>query len=1037
MNFSAKSVCAAVILLFATAVAAYGGDKIRVACVGNSITYGTGIDDRENMSYPVQLGRMLGDGYSVGNFGNPGSTLLNHGHKPYMKLPEWRAALDFKPDIVVVHLGINDTDPRNWTLYGDEFVGDYVALVDSFKAVNPDVRVILARLTPISATHRRFKTGTRDWREMISDAISDVAKVTGSELIDFGPVLRDRQNLMSDGIHPDAEGAGLMADCVRGAITGDYGGLKLPEIYSDGMVLQRYKPLTINGRADAGSNITVSIAGNVVTATADGRGHWAVTLPPMTEATGLKMSVTDGKRTLNFNDVAVGEVWLASGQSNMEFPLRESKTFIEDTLKANDSMLRLFNMKPRVHTKASEWSEEEKDSVDHLVYYRPAKWQSSTPESAQWFSAVGWYFGKMLRDSLDVPVGIICNAVGGVGTESWIDIESLEHSIPDALINWRKNDYIQPWVQQRAGENTGTSNPKRRHSYEPSYLFSAGIRPLGAYPIAGVIWYQGESNAHNTELHEQYFPLLINSWRHNWNEPELPFIYTQLSSLNRPSWPHFRDSQRRMLETSGATGMAVTSDVGDSLDVHPRDKRPVGDRLGRWALNRVYSMTNITPSGPLPVRAVVTAPGCVEIEMDYGVGMHSSDGSPLRTFEMTETDGLYQSASAEVIGNNRIKLTNMNIKQPKYIRYGWQPFTRANLVNSDNLPASTFKIEVSEADDSEQGIENGVSAAFAGMADGHILKAGGCNFPANPMAPGSVKKFYQAIYEIKTDDAGRIVTEKIGMLPEAMAYGAFVSTPEGLIIIGGTTQDKSLSTVYKINVNEAGQAEVTELPSLPVTIDNAPAALLDGKIYVAGGNVDGKPSNAIFRLDLAHLDKGWSRLKDFPGNPRVQPVMASSANSKGQPRLYLWGGFAGKGDNRPATLDTDGLEFNPEAGKWKQIPAPVAPSGETISTGGGVACTLPDGRIVVTGGVNKDIFLEALQNQAPDYLSHPIEWYRFNSFVLVFDPIKNEWKIAADDPETARAGAAAVVTSEGEVLLIGGELKPRIRTPRISSIVVE
>lgn len=259
------------ILLLLTAVCighdAYGAEPVRVACVGNSITYGLRIDDRETMCYPAQLGRMLGEGYTVGNFGHSGATLLNRGHRPYMKLEEFHSALDFRPDIAVIHLGVNDTDPRDWPQFGDDFVSDYVALVDSFRSVNPDIRIIIANLTPISAKHRRYKSGTRLWRDMVREKIVDVAAVTGSELIDFGDALRDRQNLMPDGIHPDAEGATILAETVRNAISGDYGGLKTPAIYGDGMVIQRNRPIKISGTANAGAEVSVCIGDNISHAT--------------------------------------------------------------------------------------------------------------------------------------------------------------------------------------------------------------------------------------------------------------------------------------------------------------------------------------------------------------------------------------------------------------------------------------------------------------------------------------------------------------------------------------------------------------------------------------------------------------------------------------------------------------------------------------------------------------------------------------------------------------------------------------------------
>ncbi|MCM1071580.1 MAG: GDSL-type esterase/lipase family protein, partial [Alistipes timonensis] len=180
-------------LICAAAICANAATK--VACVGNSITFGMKIADRETNSYPSQLQRMLGDGYEVGNFGHSGATLLNRGHNPYMKLPEFRQALDFRPDIVVVHLGVNDTDPRNWPDFGDGFVRDYLALIDSFKVVNPSVRVILANISPVNATHKRFRSGTRDWRLEVRDAVERVARASGSELIDFETPLLDRRDL--------------------------------------------------------------------------------------------------------------------------------------------------------------------------------------------------------------------------------------------------------------------------------------------------------------------------------------------------------------------------------------------------------------------------------------------------------------------------------------------------------------------------------------------------------------------------------------------------------------------------------------------------------------------------------------------------------------------------------------------------------------------------------------------------------------------------------------------------------------------------
>lgn len=1034
------SLALSLVVAVSSAFAGDSGRKTKVACVGNSITYGYLVENREQNAYPFQLGRLLGDDYEVGNFGKSRSTLLKKGHYPYVEQPEYAAALEFCPDVVIIHLGVNDTDPRNWPNYGDNFVREYVELINSFKAVNPDVRVILANLSPLLPKHPRFRSGTLVWRDRVREAVVRAAEATGAELIDYGETLRDVPNLIPDGIHPDSAGSALMARAAYGALTGNYGGLKLPEVWSDGMVLQRYKPLAVNGTADTGAKIDIRITRaldgkevNRGSAVADNRGQWTATLRPMAEAEGLIMTVTDGKTTRRINDVAVGEVWLASGQSNMEFRLRQSTTFRADSAMFADPRLRLFDMKPRVITDAREWSEADKDSLNRMSYYLPALWKRSSAADAANFSAVAWYFGKMLRDSLDVTVGIICNAIGGSGTEAWIDVETLEHGMPEVLVNWRKNDYLQPWVQQRVGENVGKESTRHRHPYEPTYLFANGIRPLGAFPIAGTIWYQGESNAHNIEVHEGLFRLLVDSWRSNWNQPEMPFLFAQLSSIDRPSWPEFRNSQRLLAEEIPWTAMAVTSDHGDSLDVHPRNKRPVGERLARQALNRVYSMTGLTPSGPKPVEAVRTAPGRVELTMEFGDGMHASDGKALRTFELAGIDGLYYPATATVDGdNNRIIITNMDIKEPRFVRYAWQPFTRANLVNGDNLPASTFKMAVTETPDREEWIDAGVSAAYAGMADGRIIRAGGCNFPGNPMAQGATKKFYSGIYQLERTADG-FTSALIGHLPEGMAYGAAVTTPQGLAIIGGTNAKEALSSAWMLNVDASGNAVLTPLPSLPATVDNMAACYADGKIYVAGGNVDGAPSNALFCLDLSKLSAGWKQLKPFPGNPRVQPVLAAS-DADGKMRLYMWGGFAGKGDGREASLDCDGYAYTPANGKWTPLAAPKGTQGEEVSTGGGTAVTLADGTIYVSGGVNKDVFLEALRNQAPDYLSHPVEWYRFNDLGLVYNPATSQWTIKSQGAENARAGASALVDGSGRIVISGGEIKPRIRTAEILDI---
>lgn len=665
--------------------------RIKVACIGNSITYGYGLPDRATQSYPVQLQKMLGESYQVENFGKSGATLLNKGHRPYMQQDEYHRAIDFAGDIVVIHLGINDTDPRDWPDYRDFFVKDYIALIDSFRVANPEARIMIARLTPIADRHPRFLSGTRDWHGEIQLAIENVARYAGVQLIDFHKPLYPYPFMLTDAVHPDPEGAFVLAQTVYSAITGDYGGLKMPLLYTDNMVLQREVPLTIQGTANAGDQVTVSIADRQMKTKVGPNGKWSVTLPPLKAGEPYTLKISTNQKVLQYHNVLAGEVWLCSGQSNMEFMLKQASTARLDIPRATDQELRLYDMKARWRTNAVEWETTVLDSLNHLQYYKDTEWKECAPETVSDFSAIAYYFGKMLRDSLKVPVGLICNAVGGSPTEAWIDRTSLEYHFPAILKDWTQNDFIQEWVRGRAALNIKKSvNNRQRHPYEPCYLYESGIRPLEQYPIRGIIWYQGESNAHNWEAHEALFKLLVNAWRKNWNDDCLPFYYVQLSSLDRPSWPWFRDSQRRMLNEISDIGMAVSSDHGDSLDVHPTCKQPVGERLARWALNKTY-LKDIVPSGPL-FRSADVRGEKVYLSFDYGQGMRSSDGKSLRCFEVAEFEGIYYPATAEVVGE-QVKVYSKEVRNPRYVRYGWQPFTRANLVNRAGLPASTFRAE--------------------------------------------------------------------------------------------------------------------------------------------------------------------------------------------------------------------------------------------------------------------------------------------------------------------------------------------------------
>ena len=683
-------------LLLTLPLLAVAQEKIKVACIGNSVTYGMTHKNPAETSYPTQLQQMLGKEYEVRNFGHSGATLLSKGYRPYINLPEYKAALEFAPDIAIIHLGLNDTDPRAWPNYRDEFYGDYMNIVKALRDINPKVEVYVCRMTPIFHWHRRFKSGTRDWYWQIQEVIEDIAEYENFELIDLSRYIYHRPDLMPDALHPNEQGAGIIAKQVYSAITNDYGGLSLPAIYSDNMVVQQGKPFVVSGTADAGKEVSVRFGKQRIIKKAAEDGCWEVMFTPM-EADGktYTLTVECGKEKKEYKNLVIGEVWLCSGQSNMAFMVKESSHIEQSLSNVKKRDIRLYDMKPRVLTNSVEWDSVDLVRLNNHDYYQPTAWQLQSKENVSDFSAVAYHFGAMLADSLGVPVGLICNAVGGAPAEAFIDRKALEFHpvLVDILYNWKENDMIQDWCRGRAKQNIAKSCVKlQRHPYEPCYLYETGIMPIASYPIKGAIWYQGESNAHNVELHEVIFPALVDCWRKTWNDPEMPFYFVQLSGINRPSWPHFRDSQRRLAAEIPNCDFAVSSDKGHPSDVHPKEKAPVGERLARLALNQTYGMEHVAQHGPAPVRAF-SFNGRTVIEFSNATELKTSDCEILRGLEIADNRGRFSKVDAEK--EVKFKGNRMIIERAAHrIRYAWQPYTDANLINEAGLPASTFEIEV-------------------------------------------------------------------------------------------------------------------------------------------------------------------------------------------------------------------------------------------------------------------------------------------------------------------------------------------------------
>lgn len=331
----------------------------------------------------------------------------------------------------------------------------------------------------------------------------------------------------------------------------------------------------------------------------------------------------------------------------------------------------------------------------------------------------------------------------------------------------------------------------------------------------------------------------------------------------------------------------------------------------------------------------------------------------------------------------------------------------------------------------EPGYSLGVSACYAGQIGDYIVMAGGCNFPT----PGN-KTYYAGIYAAPLDNAV-LRWQLVGFLPEPAAYGATIASGDSLMFVGGNNSDHSLNTVYSIHLNAAGdRAEVRRMADLPCTVDNMAAAIDRGNVYIVGGNQNGKPSAGVLMADIKTENYVWSDLCTMPSSPRVQPVCAAN-NGK----LYVWGGFFADGEK--SVVSTDGVCLDttvPYTDKtWRSLEGPRSAKGEPMTLSGGVAWT--DGnKVFATGGVNKDIFLDAISGRyecvkKTDYLLQPIEWYSFSGNLYELDLVTQKWKPTRfADKALARAGAMVVPTTLG-TFYIGGELKPSVRTPQIVLIL--
>ena len=489
--------------------------------------------------------------------------------------------------------------------------------------------------------------------------------------------------------------------------------LSLPWVFGDHMVLQAGKPIHFWGTATPNSRVDLQLGKEKKSVAADATGNWKATLAPRpVNKTGQVVLVESAGEKVAFQDVLIGEVWLCAGQSNMEWMLKQSTHGANEIVQlekdpASVSPIRLLDLTDGPRGTFGDYTGEQLARLEPQSFCR-GTWQVATSESAPDFSAVGWYFARKLEQELDVPVGLICPAVGGSPTEAWIPVDAIRQTPSSAKLiqgNWLQNPALEDFCKLRGaqnllsaiqqGESISSDENGPHHPFKPGFLWDAAIKPLLPLEIKGVLWYQGESNAESAwrvKQHALLFPLLINQWRARWERPDLPFLYVQLPAMDRPHWPEFREGQRQILNQLENLGMAVTIDTGLERDVHPPLKQPVGERLANLAIQLCYPRIKATPGGPLFTSVELSGNSIFVTFKSVGKGLNTADNSPPRHFEISGGDGTFYPATAEIVAKDKVKVSHPAVSTPTTVRYAWVPFPKppVNLFNSAGIPASPF-----------------------------------------------------------------------------------------------------------------------------------------------------------------------------------------------------------------------------------------------------------------------------------------------------------------------------------------------------------
>ena len=483
---------------------------------------------------------------------------------------------------------------------------------------------------------------------------------------------------------------------------------KLPNIFGDHMVLQQKHKNPVWGWADPGEKIIVVIGRQNKHTTADKQGNWKVKLEPLPAGGPYKM-VVKGNSTVTFNDVLVGEVWVCSGQSNMRWTVAGSDDADIESLSARFPKLRIITL-PNVGTQ-------------ELQKNFTGQWSDVNPDSVKSFSAVGYYFGRVVHKALDIPVGLINNAWGGSAAEAWLrrDVLEADKRYAPLMEQWKnieetydfeklKADYEKKraaWQEKfKQAKKAGKPLPRAPRGprnmlagqHRPGNLYAGCLNPIIGYGIKGAIWYQGESNASRAEQYGHLFPKMITHWRDVWQQGDFPFYWVQLADFRgevpqpvESDWAELREAQTKSQKLPN-TGQAVITDIGEGRDIHPRDKQNVGKRLARLALAKDYGF-EIAHRSP-EFKSMTVKGNRATIKFDHvNKGLYAFDEREVRGFTIAGKDKMFHWAKATIVGKDTVIVSSDAVKEPIAVRYNWADNPIGNLTTKDPLPATSFRTD--------------------------------------------------------------------------------------------------------------------------------------------------------------------------------------------------------------------------------------------------------------------------------------------------------------------------------------------------------